>query len=112
VLAELQADKGLLGGVKNLASRGERNAIRDALLARASGGAGELSADQQKALDEWAGKKSVSDDQLHALAVARAESVRTVLAKEHGIDPARVAAGDPEVDREHGGPAIKVSLGP
>src|SRR5205085_10566637 len=72
VLADLQAKQGMLGSVRNLANRGERNAIRDALAARAAGGTSTLAPEYQKTLDEWASAKTISDDQLRALATARA----------------------------------------
>jgi hypothetical protein len=111
VLADLQAKQGVFGGIKNLANRGERNAIRDALAARAGGDKGELSPEHQKALDEWAGEKQVSDDDLRALAKARAERLRDQLVRDHGIDAARVAAGDPDVNRTEGKPGVGVALG-
>jgi hypothetical protein len=110
VLAELESQRGIIGGVRNLASGGERNAIREALAARAKGGAGELPADAEKTLDEWAAKKPVTDDMLRTLAAARAERVKSALVEQHGVDPARIAVGDPEVDREHAKPSVKISL--
>jgi hypothetical protein len=41
---------------------------------------------------------------------ARAEELRTVLGKDYGVDAARVAIGEPEVDREHGRAAVGVAL--
>jgi hypothetical protein len=111
VLADLQAKQGVLGGIKNLANRGERNAIRDFLVAKASGGKAELSPDYQKTLDEWAGAKTISDDQLRTLAAARAEGVKNALTTGQGIDASRVAVGDPEVDRENGKPAVRIGFG-
>lgn len=110
-LAGAQAKQGVLGGIKNLANRGERNAIRDFLAARASAGKAELSPDYQKTLDEWAGAKTISDDQLHALAAARAEGVKSPLATGQGVDASRVAVGNPEVDREKGKPVVRVGFG-
>jgi hypothetical protein len=111
VLADLQAEQGVLGGIKNLASRGERNAIRDFLVAKAGGGKAELSPDYQKTLDEWAGAKTISDDQLRTLAAARAEGVKSALTTGQGVDAARVAVGDLEVDREKGEPAVRIGFG-
>jgi len=96
--------------VRNLASRGERTAIRDALTARARGGTADLALAQQARLDTWVAEKAIADDQLGRLAAARAEELRTVLGKNYGVDAARVAIGDPEVDREHGSTAVGVSL--
>jgi hypothetical protein len=111
VLADLNEKQGVIGGLKSLANRRERNAIRDFLTARASGSsAPELSADYRKTLDEWAQAKTVSDDQLRALAAARAEIVKTALVTRQGIDTARVSIGDPEIDRENGEPAVRIGL--
>jgi hypothetical protein len=106
VLADLQGER--LGGVRNLVSGGDRGAIRDAI---AKGKTDDLAPDRKKTLDEWAGKKTVTDDQLHALAVARAEDLRTSMGKDHGIDAARVTLGDPQVDRDAGKPVVVVALG-
>jgi hypothetical protein len=112
VLADLNAKQGVLGGLKHLANRSERNAIRDFLTARVAGGsAPELDPEYQKTLDEWAQAKTVSDDQLRALATARAEGVKTALVTGQGADAARVTLGDPEVDREKGKPAVRIGFG-
>jgi len=111
VLADLQAKQGLLGSVRNLAARTERNAIRDALVARASGGASTLAPEYQKTLDEWASAKTISDDQLRMLAAARAEALKAALVREQGIDAARVTLGDPQVEREQGVPSVTIGLG-
>jgi len=78
---------------------------------RAGGGSAELAPEYQKTLDEWAGAKTISDDQLRALAAARAEGVKSALVTGQGVDAARVAAGDPEVDREKGKPAVRIGFG-
>ena len=108
VLADLQGERRVIGGVRNLVSGGDRGAIRDAI---AKGKTDDLTPDRKKTLDEWAGKKTVTDDQLHALAVARAEDLRTSMGKDHGIDAARVKLGDPQVDRDAGKPVVAVALG-
>jgi hypothetical protein len=112
VLAFLNAKQGVIGGLKNLANRSERNAIRDFLTARAGGGsAPELAPDYQKTLDEWAQAETISDDQLRALATARVQGVKTALLTTQGVDDARIAVGDPEVDREKGRPAVRIGFG-
>jgi len=112
VLADLNAKQGVLGGIKNLANRSERNAIRDVLTARATGGkAPDLDPEYQKTLDEWAQAKTISDDQLRQLANARAAGVKSALVAGQGADPARVAVGEPEVDREKGKPAVRIGFG-
>jgi hypothetical protein len=113
VLADLNAKQGVIGSLKNLANRRERKAIRDFLTARASGSsAPELISDYQKTLDQWAEAKKIPDDQLRALAIARAEGVKTALVTGPEIDAARIAIGDPEVDREKGKPAVRIGFGP
>jgi hypothetical protein len=111
VLADLQANQGVLRSLRNLPARGERNAIRDALLARAEGAPGQLSPEQQTTLDQWVAAKPVADRELTALASARAERVRATLAEQHGVDPARLTLGEPAIDREQGAPVVAVSLG-
>jgi hypothetical protein len=102
VLGDLNAKLGVIGGLKSLANRRERNAIRDFLTARTSGdSAPELSPDYRKTLDEWAQAKTVSDDQLRALANARAEVVKTALVTRQGVDArARYGRGSGDRSRE------------
>lgn len=111
VLVDLQKESAVLGGLRNIASRGERSAIRDALAGKAKGGTAALSADQRATLDRWVGEKTVSDAELAALAAARAVALRTLLAKDHGVDAVRVSLGEPAVDRDQGKPAVQVGLG-
>jgi hypothetical protein len=113
VLADLNAKQGVVGGLKNLANRKERKAIRDFLTARAAASnVSELTLEYQKTLDEWAQAKTISDDRLRALATERAEVLRTALVTGQGIDAARVVVGDPEVDREQGQPAVRIGFAP
>jgi hypothetical protein len=37
--------------------------------------------------------------------------VKTVLVTGLGIDAARIAVGDPEIDRENGKPAVRIGFG-
>ena len=111
MLADLQAKQGVLGGIRNLANRTERAAIRDALAARATGATPTLAPEHQKTLDEWAGAKTISDDQLRTLAAARAETLKAALVQGRGIDAARITLGDPQVDRDRGMPAVMIALG-
>jgi len=110
ILADLAADKGALGTLRNLASRGTRSAIRDALAARASGKSAELSPELEKTLDEWAAERKVSDGDLRALAAARAARLRSLLVQEYGIPAERLALGEPAVEREAGRPAVAIAL--
>lgn len=111
VFADLQAKQGVLGGIRNLASRTERNAIRDSLAARATGTTATLAPEYEKTLDEWASAKTISDDQLRTLAAARAETLKAALVQGQGIDAARITLGDPRVDRDRGMPAVMIALG-
>jgi Domain of Unknown Function (DUF748) len=111
VLADLQAEQGLLGGIKHLANRSERNAIRDFLEARADGSSVELAPEYQKTLDEWALAKTVADDQLRGLATSRAEAVKAALTAGQGIDAARVTVEEPELDRDAAKPAVRIGFG-
>src|SRR5438094_5699105 len=110
ILADLAADRGALGTLRNLASRGTRNAIRDVLAARASGKSAELSPELQKTLDEWGAERTVSNGDLRALAGARAARLRSLLVQDFGIAAERLALGEPAVDRDGGRPAVAVAL--
>ena len=110
ILADLAADKGALGTLRNLASRGTRSAIRDALAARASGKSAELSPELEKTLDEWAAERKVSDGDLRALAAARAARLQSLLVQDYGIPAERLALGEPAVDRDAGRPAVAIAL--
>jgi hypothetical protein len=111
VLADLEKESSVLGVVKNVASGGDRKAIRTALAARAKGDDPPLTDGQKKTLDEWVAKKPVSDADLQALAKARAERVQEVLAHDSGVDAARVVVGDATVDREKAKPGVAIGLG-
>ncbi len=110
ILADLSADKGALGTLRNLASRGTRSAIRDALAARASGKSAELSPELAKTLDEWAAERTVSDGALRALAAARAARLQSLLVQDYGIPAERLALGEPAVERDAGRPAVAIAL--
>jgi len=110
ILADLSADKGALGTLRNLASRGTRSAIRDALAARASGKSAELSPELAKTLDEWAAERTISDGALRALAAARAAHLQSLLVQDYAIPAERLALGEPAVDRDAGRPAVAIAL--
>ena len=92
------------GAFKNVASGGDRKAIRESLAARAKGADAPLSDGQRATLDKWVAEKPVSDADLRALAAARAERLRDALAHDHGVDAARIVLGDVAVDRDKGRP--------
>lgn len=97
VLADLEKPRGFFGRVRNLGSGEEREAIKQALVARADGKQGTLPPEQQATLDEWVAEKSVSDDELRTLARERAEKVRAVLVAE-GIAAERIKVEEPVLD--------------
>ncbi len=111
VLAEMKAGNRALGALRNVASGGDRGAIRDALEKRVRGVPGELEPDQMEQLDRWVAEKPVSDDQLRTLATARAARLQKVLATDYGIGADRVATGDVVIDREGGKPQVAINLG-
>src|SRR5207249_10205994 len=90
ILADLAADKGALGTLRNLASRGTRSAIRDALAARASGKSAALSPELQKTLDAWAAERKVSERDPRAPAAARAARLQSRLVQGYGIPAERL----------------------
>lgn len=107
VLAEMQSDGGFWGGVLNLASGGTRNAIRSALEDRDTSG---LSEDDQATLDELVAEKSVTDEDLETLARERAETLRTRLIDDSGIDEDQISLGAPEASRDDTPPEVGVNL--
>jgi len=111
VLADLEKESSVLGAVKNVASGGDRKAIRAALAARAKGADTPLTDGQKKTLDEWVAKKTVADADLQALAKARAERVRDALTHDSGVDAARAVVGDATVDRDKAKPGVTIALG-
>jgi hypothetical protein len=110
VLADLEAERPVLGALKNLATRGELGAIRGALTARAKGAQAELTPAQQERLDSLVAEKSVTDAQLNDLAAARAERLRKLLADDYGVGAERVGVGELAVDPKDGKPEVRVSL--
>jgi hypothetical protein len=111
VLAEMKAGNRALGALRNVASGGRRGAIRDALEKRVRGAPGELEPAEMEELDRMVAEKPVNDDQLRALAKARAERLQKVLAADYGIGAERVTTGDAVIDREGGKPQVVVDLG-
>jgi hypothetical protein len=110
VLADLEADQGFIGAVRNLPERRARNAIREALTARARGEAGALDAEYHPKLDEWVAPKQVTDARLAELGRARAERVQRLLGEDHAVPASRMAVGEPTVDRAQGRPQVTIAL--
>jgi len=112
VRQDLQAESDLVGGLKNLLSRGKRSAIRRALAARARGEEAALEEDARADLDAMVAEQTVDDDALRALAARRAEALRARLVEERGIDARRVTILPPRVDPASGPSAVTVEIGP
>jgi Domain of Unknown Function (DUF748) len=111
VLADLQQDQGFFGALATLGSRGDRNAVREYLEERAAKKPAELEESRRPALDEWAAAKVVSEEDLSALAIARAERLRETLEKDYGVAASRLVLGEPVVSREGGRPEVAIALG-
>ncbi|MBM4269032.1 MAG: DUF748 domain-containing protein [Deltaproteobacteria bacterium] len=110
VLAKLEGEGGVLGGIRNLASGGSRSAIRDALRARASGEAAELEPEDEAKLNELIAEVKITDDQLRELARTRAERLRDVMSKEYGVPTDQLRLGEPKIDRSGGTPEVTISM--
>ena len=111
VLADLQADQGVLGSLRNLPSRGARNAVRDALQARAKGEPATLDPDDAAKLEEWVAAKSIGDDQLQQLARDRQQRLRDVLAQDYGLGEDRVGLLDPVAEPTADTTVVRVKIG-
>ena len=111
VLAELEeTDTGMLGGIRNALSFGKRDAIRNALAARARGEDGPLDDDDRETLDEWVAERTVTEADLQALAARRVESVRAVLVDEQGVDAARVSVQSSMVDAQSSNAEVTIEI--
>ena len=77
VLADLQQEQGFLKGLRNLPSRGTRNAVRAVLEARAKGEPSPEALDEDDAaqLEAWLAAKPVGEEQQRALASARERAI-------------------------------------
>ncbi|MBM4244906.1 MAG: DUF748 domain-containing protein, partial [Deltaproteobacteria bacterium] len=97
VLADLQQDEGFFAGLKDLPSRGTRNAVRAFLEARAKGEPAPetLDGDDAAQLEAWAAAKPIGDEQQRALASARTDRLREVLTAGYGFGADRIVVRDP-----------------
>ena len=111
VLADLQKDQGVVGVLRTLGSRGDRNAVRAYLEASSAGKAAELDEARRPALEKWVSEKSVSDEELRTLATARAKRLEELLEKDYGVGQNRLALGEPSIAREEGKPEVAVGVG-
>jgi hypothetical protein len=112
VLADLQADQGFLATLRHLPSRGTRNAVRDALAARAKGEAAALDEEERAQLEEWIVAKGIGDAELRALASARQERLREILSTDYGLEADRVGLGDAAPDAAAGKAQVAVKIAP
>jgi hypothetical protein len=72
-----------------------RRRIAHALEARARGEEGPLDPEDQAHLDRYVAAVQVPDERLAALARARSEAVKAAAVSDFGVDPGRLAIGDP-----------------
>lgn len=111
VLADLQEDQGIFASLRNLPSRGTRNAVRDALEAKGRGEPVTLDEEQAAQLEEWVAAKPVGESELQALAAARAERLRSVLASDYGVPADRVVVREPAAGANDVAPQVAVQIG-
>lgn len=108
VLEELQGESGFLGGIRNLASGGARNAIRRAL---ENGDLGSLSESDQESLDELLAEQLIEDSNLKDLANERAQVLYRTLFENDEVLEEQVRIGEPEISRDDEvGSDVRVNL--
>ncbi|MCW5892749.1 MAG: DUF748 domain-containing protein [bacterium] len=110
LLASLRNEGGVMGTFRNLATLGDRKAIRQALEEKARGGTPALEPGAQARLDEWAQEQEVSDGALTELAQQRAEALRRLLAEQHGVAADRITMGAVQVERADGTPSVAMEV--
>jgi len=110
LLDQLEASRGL----RALASLGEistRRAVREHLGRKLAGrDAKPLSTHDAEWLEGQLARAKASDEALAALATARAERLRVVLASEHGVAAARLVVDAPRIDPPAAEPGVAISL--
>jgi len=112
LLAELREEKGFLDTLRGLPKRGQDAAIRDWLAARAAGRpAPDLDEGDRAALEERLAARPVGDGELAALASARAERLRALLADQYGVGGDRIAVAPPQDLSDASPPAVVVGVG-
>lgn len=109
VLATLEDERGVLGGVRNLLSGGTRSEVRDALRARRDGKPGALEGDAAGQLDEWVAEHPIDRERLLALATARASALEKVLL-EGGARADQIVVGEPKARMKGGGAEVHVDV--
>jgi uncharacterized protein involved in outer membrane biogenesis len=113
-LREEWAGQGLFAKLKDLPDRGARNRVEKALEARAHDEEGKLDPEDAKMLDHWLDERPpIPAERLKALADARLARVEEALRSQHGIEPNRIARGEPPAGAPPSEtPAVRVELGP
>src|SRR5439155_2027663 len=110
--AELEKGPGVFGTITGLPARNARKRILGALGERATGGAGELTEDDAKLLDEWLKKEAPpSSDEVAKLAKDRAERLVRVLHDDHGIEERRLTVLDAAASGAASQGGVKIALG-
>jgi hypothetical protein len=84
-----------------------RRKIKGALKHRAKGEPGTLQGDDQAAFSRMVAGTKVPQERRTALALARAESVKAALVRDHGVEESRITVGDPQ----DGPPEVTLGLG-
>jgi hypothetical protein len=96
VADQVEEPGGFKAVLRAFGMRGQRTRIRDALEARAAGGAGRLGADDEAALDALvAALPPVADDRVGTLAHERLRHVAHLLAERYAVSPTRVIVDEP-----------------
>jgi hypothetical protein len=113
-LREEWAGQGLFAKLKDLPDRGARNRVEKALDDRAHDKEGKLDPEDAAMLDHWLDERPpIPAERLKALADARLARVEEALRSQHGIEPNRIARGEPPADAPPSEtPAVRVELGP
>jgi hypothetical protein len=109
VLADLEQERGLVGGVRNLLSGGTHADVRAALRARAEGEPGPLDEDAARQLDEWVAEHPIGQERLLALATERAAALSARLVNA-GARSGQVLVGEPKARRTGGVSEVDVAV--
>ncbi len=107
VLRDMNDESGILGGIRNLASGGTRNAIREALEA---GDTSTLSDEDKAGLDDLGAEITITDADLTKLATDRAEGLRQTLMENDGVPEDQLTIGAAQISREEGPSEVRVNL--
>jgi hypothetical protein len=107
----LTEPEGLMAVLRAFGVRDQHARIRDALAARAAGEPGRLGTEDEAVLRELAAAgPSIDAHRLAALAAERARRIADVLARQHGVSPARVIVTDPGLDESPVAPTVQARI--